>query len=249
VNDNCNLQQGGIAAIKVNGLSGPTTYTWYNQNNTVTGNAINLQNAGAGNYILEVNDAGVCKVQSNPFVILNADNSLAAPLYDSIVIPRNSDANLILKNPAAGTYRLMTSATGGQMIQQNNYGDFIILNIPADINFYVQRTNGTCASTISKVNIKVVDKSFFVIPGAFTPNGDGVNDYLAAKVIGYINLNYFKIYNKWGELVFETHQLNKGWDGSYKNKLQNQGSFVWIAEGTDINGKIVSGKGISILIR
>jgi hypothetical protein len=191
INDDCNLQQGSIGSISINGLTGPTTYTWYNQANTVTGNKLPLQNIGAGTYILKVTDVGTCQFQSDPFIIVNADHQLSLPLYDSLVIPRYSDANIILKNPATGTYRLMVNTSGSSILQQNSYGDFIVLKIITDTAFYVQRSNGTCSSGVQKILIKVVDKSFFLVPSAFTPNGDGVNDRLSVKIIGYINLNNF----------------------------------------------------------
>ena len=100
-----------------------------------------------------------------------------------------------------------------------------------------------------KINISVVDKSFFTIPTGFTPNGDGLNDRLNVRVAGFITLNHFSIYNKWGELVFVTSKLNTGWDGIYKGVLQNTGSFIWIAEGKDINGNSIKDRGSFTLIR
>ncbi|MDN3657813.1 gliding motility-associated C-terminal domain-containing protein [Ferruginibacter paludis] len=248
-NDVCNLHQGSIASIKINGLTGPSTYTWQDQNNNIVGNTLQLSNIGAGNYILEVHDAGVCTFHSNPIMIVNADSALALPQYDSLVIPRYSSANIVLKNPTVGSYQLMANLSGQQILQQNSSGNFNVANIAADTSFYVLVTNGTCSSSIARVFIKVVDKSFIVVPTAFTPNNDGKNDFLSAKSIGYIQLDFFRVFNKWGELVFETHQLNNGWNGRYKSRVQNTGSYIWFAEGRDINGNVVSAKGMTTLIR
>jgi len=94
-----------------------------------------------------------------------------------------------------------------------------------------------------------VDKSYFAIPNAFTPNGDGINDRLSVKALGFIELDYFRIYNQWGELVYETHRLNDGWNGIYRGNLQNTGVFAWIAKGKDIMGKVITDKGSFVLIR
>ena len=91
--------------------------------------------------------------------------------------------------------------------------------------------------------------SYFVIPNAFTPDGNGINDILAVKAVGYIDLNYFRIYNKWSQLVFETRKMDDGWNGFYKGALQNTGSYVWIAEGRDIKGNLVTDKGSFVLLR
>lgn len=74
-----------------------------------------------------------------------------------------------------------------------------------------------------------VDPEFNVdIPDLFTPNGDGVNDLIMIDGWGIKNLLEFKIYNRWGELVFETTDINTGWDGTYKGKLQNVDVFIYV---------------------
>ena len=247
--DHCSLMMAGILALKANNLAGPTVYTWYNQANVVAGNNINLQQVSAGTYILKITDAGFCNIQSRPFTIYSTDMELVAPLYNDVVVPRYTAAVLNIKNASQGNFMLLSAAQSSTFLQQNKSGDFTINNILSDTAFYIRQVNGSCESRPVKVNVKVVDKSFFAIPTAFSPNNDGLNDRLSAKVIGYINLNYFKIYNKWGELVFETNQLNTGWDGKYKGIALNTGSFIWMAAGRDINGNIVKDRGSFTLIR
>ncbi|HET9277590.1 MAG TPA: gliding motility-associated C-terminal domain-containing protein, partial [Flavitalea sp.] len=249
-NDECNLHQGSISSLQVNGLVGPTTYTWYDQNNNIAGNTLSLLKAVAGTYIMKVSDGGVCTIQSTPFILNNNNNNLiAAPLYDNIVIPRYSDAALTVKNSAPGRYELYIDAMGLSTIQQSNNGNFVVPKIPADTIFYIKRISGSCSSPLVPIKIRVVDKSYFSIPSAFTPNGDGKNDRLSVKVMGYIDLIYFSIYNRWGQLVYETREINEGWDGTIRGILQNGDSFVWVAQGKDINGKLITGKGSFILIR
>ena len=54
------------------------------------------------------------------------------------------------------------------------------------------------------------------VPNAFTPNKDGLNDLLKPFMIGIRELKYFRIFNRWGQLVFETQDPNNGWDGRIK---------------------------------
>lgn len=248
-NDNCNLHQGSITAVQVNGLTGPTVYTWYDQSDNIVGNNPALQNASTGTYTLKITDAGICNIQSTPFTIINTDNALPPPVYDDLIIPRYTDAPVSVKNPATGSYQLSLSASGSTVLQQNNTGNFIIPKITADTSVYIQRIAGECASPFVKVNIKVVDKSFFAVATAFTPNSDGRNDVLHVKVIGYIQLNYFRIFNRWGNIIFETHNINDGWDGRLNDVLQDAGGFMWTAQGKDINGNTLSSRGSFILIR
>ncbi len=248
-NDHCNLNEGGVSRLNVKGLTGPTTFEWYDQYNKVVGNGLDLQNAGAGTYVLKITDDGVCNIQSQPFVITNTNYALATPSYDHLTIPRYADAAIAIRNPSSGNYNLLADAAGTIVVQQNNNGNFMIPKVSSDTSFYIQWISGSCSSPVARVNIKVVDKSYFAIPNAFTPNDDGINDRLSVKVIGSIELDYFKIYNQWGELVFETRRINDGWDGTMKGFPQNAGVFVWIAQGKDISGNVIADKGRFILIR
>ena len=92
------------------------------------------------------------------------------------------------------------------------------------------------------------------VPNAFTPNGDGVNDHFT--VYGkYISEYEIRIYNRWGEQVYDSHDvsdlndINRGWDGTFKGKLQDSGTFVYYIAAKDINGKSISKKGNLTLIR
>lgn len=87
------------------------------------------------------------------------------------------------------------------------------------------------------------------VPTAFTPNGDGKNEFAAAVAVGITRLDYFRIYNRWGQLVFETTVNGKGWDGRLGGVPQATGVYVWIVKGTDYTGKVVFDKGTVTLIR
>lgn len=80
-------------------------------------------------------------------------------------------------------------------------------------------------------------KSTLYIPSAFTPDGDGVNDAFGAKGKNIISLK-MKIYNRWGELVYETDKLNDTWDGTYKgNAITNTDVFVYTVNAVSVDGK------------
>jgi gliding motility-associated-like protein len=87
------------------------------------------------------------------------------------------------------------------------------------------------------------------IPSGFTPNGDGKNDLLRPIPIGIAQLNYFMIYNRWGQLIFSTNEIGKGWNGMYNGEPQPVGTYIFQAEGKDFTGKIIYKKGSAVLIR
>lgn len=98
------------------------------------------------------------------------------------------------------------------------------------------------------INIKVfkTNPDIFV-PNAFRPTGSR-NNVLRPIPVGISTLDYFRVYNRWGQLVFQTTQVGKGWDGRINGKLQDTGTYVWMVSGTDYTGRNVFRKGTAILI-
>ncbi len=106
-----------------------------------------------------------------------------------------------------------------------------------------------CESTAQKA-IKVYSSCYLAVPTAFTPNSDGKNDYLyPLNAIKAENLD-FKVYNRWGQLVFETRNWKYGWDGNFKGIQQATGVYVWFLTYIDRDNKQARQmKGTSVLIR
>ena len=108
--------------------------------------------------------------------------------------------------------------------------------------------SANCKDTAYHV-MKVEINCYIAVPSAFTPNGDRLNDYLyplhAYKATDLI----FRVYNRLGQLVFETKDWTKKWDGTVKGEPQPSGVYVWMLSYTDANKKYVSLKGSTILIR
>jgi gliding motility-associated-like protein len=87
------------------------------------------------------------------------------------------------------------------------------------------------------------------VPSAFTPNGDGRNDQLRPIAVGITHIDYFRVYNRWGELVFSTTTNGKGWDGTVNGKPQQTNTYAWIVQAIDYTGKTFFQKGTVTLIR
>ena len=98
------------------------------------------------------------------------------------------------------------------------------------------------------VNIKVTESGIFV-PKAWTPNGDGHNDFLFPLTANITKINYFRVFNRWGQLVFETNLPNTGWNGIYNGKSQPLEVYTWRAEAVTVTGEIIRRSGNSVLIR
>lgn len=87
------------------------------------------------------------------------------------------------------------------------------------------------------------------VPTAFTPNRDGRNDRIRPIAVGIKKIDYFRVYNRWGQLVFQTTTNGEGWDGRIGGKDQGTAVFVWIVKGVDYLGNDFFAKGTVTLIR
>ncbi len=99
-----------------------------------------------------------------------------------------------------------------------------------------------------KVNPITCDMPFIFIPNGFTPNGDGMNDVLYVRS-DILDECYFVIYDRWGEKVFETYDQNIGWDGTYKQKDCQRGTYDYYFKGKCKDGDEQELKGNVTLIR
>jgi len=110
------------------------------------------------------------------------------------------------------------------------------------------RDNMGCQDTASE-QITKLQTCNVSVPNAFTPNGDGKNDYLyPLNAYNTTNLE-FRVFNRYGQLVFETRDWTKKWDGRMNGHPAEPGTYVWMLSYTDGAGKNLSQRGTTILIR
>jgi gliding motility-associated-like protein len=109
-------------------------------------------------------------------------------------------------------------------------------------------TNEGCSSTAS-VTVKVDNSGVprFVLPNAFTPNGDGKNDCFGIKRWGSADVRQFYIYNRWGQLVFKTNDPTQCWDGRVNGTLQPAGGYIYIIDANTFCGPVTR-RGLVTLI-
>jgi gliding motility-associated-like protein len=124
-----------------------------------------------------------------------------------------------------------------------------IATITKDIDYVVEATTALGCTVSDKIHIDVYKEIGIFVPTAFTPNNDNRNDILKAIPRGIKNLNFFNIYNRFGQIIFSTNNFSFGWDGKIKGINQNTSTYIWVAEGIDINGNIIYRKGSFSLIR
>lgn len=86
------------------------------------------------------------------------------------------------------------------------------------------------------------------VPNAFSPGGNA-NRIFRPVPIGISRLVYFRVFNRFGALVYSTSQMGEGWDGTVSGKRQEAGVYVWVAEGETYTGKTIARKGTVVLVR
>jgi len=124
------------------------------------------------------------------------------------------------------------------------------LSTPLDtITYVLLVTDANGCQNTDSMTIYVLGVPTAIIPNGFTPNGDGLNDIF--KVGHYENFILLKmqVFNRWGELIFESTDINSGWDGTVNGIEQPLGTYIYIIEGTDNKGAPIHKLGNITLLR
>jgi gliding motility-associated-like protein len=168
--------------------------------------------------------------------------------------------------PTAERYKVVDAVKGKDVVLKARNLDATITWLPGDNLSNSSSTSPTLkpakeqdykikyqfesgCTTIDSQLVRIFDAENIFVPKAFTPNGDGRNDMLKPMLVGMRQINYFRVYNRWGNLVFESRTANAGWDGRFKGVLQPMETYVWVVEGITDGGKTIRSSGNTTLIR
>lgn len=116
-------------------------------------------------------------------------------------------------------------------------------------NYGVTITSPDGCVYTANTTVTVLNTSQLIMPSAFTPNGDGLNDQINFIVRGNFTLTTFSIYNRWGEKIFSTNDSTIGWDGTNHGQQSEIGTYVFVVEGLDAANLPISLKGNITLLR
>ncbi|MFL5788021.1 MAG: gliding motility-associated C-terminal domain-containing protein [Flavisolibacter sp.] len=191
---------------------------------------------------------GLCSDSSNQ--VINLDNLLKADFTsfddecpnDPIKFTNNSLGKIINYQWSFGDGSSDTNETPSHSYRAPAN------TTPFNVQLIITDSLG-CQKTAQKT-IKIYSSCFLAVPSAFTPNNDGRNDFFhPLNAVKAENLE-FKVYNRWGQLVFETKEWKSGWDGNFQGKAQPSGVYIWFLHFRDRDtGKNSDQKGTVMLIR
>jgi gliding motility-associated-like protein len=185
------------------------------------------------------------------------------PAIDSIlvrVVPRiyafaGNDTSVVAEQPlqltaTGATYYAWSPATG----LSNSHIYNPIVKLPAGTDSVVYTLTASTPEGCAATDVLVVrvfnTPPDMLVPSAFTPDGNGLNDYFHPIAAGIRELDFFRIYSRWGQLLYQTTDIKaKGWDGMHKGQPQAPGTYVYVVQATDYNGRKIQRKGTVVLIR
>ncbi len=231
-------------------LAGQQFYWDFGDGSTSTDVSPSHLYANVGTYVvkLTVVDSNTCNIiDSTQTTIVVSDKPHAAfttspvpPIANTPNVFYNNSTGAVLYKWIFGDGDTAVRTTTDTVIHQyNNTGTFNACLVA--FNQY-QCPDTACLSVQTIVN------PLFDVPNAFTPGRFGENGIVRVKGFGISKL-MFRIYNRWGQLVFESNDQSVGWDGTYKGVPQPVDVYAYIAEVVFTDGKTATKKGDITLIR
>ena len=163
----------------------------------------------------------------------------------------SSDTSVVLGQP------LQLSATGSSNYSwtPTTWLDNPLIRTPValpqnDITYTVRVSNNFGCFDDASIRVRVFKiKPDLLVPNAFTPNGDGNNDIFKPIPIGMKSVDIFRVYNRWGQMLYSGTGNGAGWDGTFAGNKQETATYVWYAEGVDYLNNKLKRKGSVILVR
>jgi gliding motility-associated-like protein len=230
--------------------SGGVQYTWTPSTNLSSSSISNPVSAPVKTitYTLsEVIDAIGCKSLTTDQVTVDVTPPIKVKTfpYDTIGYPGDQ---IQLNATSAATIYSWSPSVG---LSDPNIPNPVLTVGPIGSDVLYRVTASTAAGCKGEgyVTLKVYKGPELYVPSAFTPNGDGLNEIFYPFPVGIKSINYFKVFNRWGQLVFSSTALYKGWDGKLQGVEQPTGVYVFMAQGVDKNGKVLTRNGTAALIR
>jgi gliding motility-associated-like protein len=196
----------------------------------------------SGSYYAILSNNDGCSVTTNKqdVIIDKARPGITYPVQYAVV-----DLPVTLQARDFGSTALWSPA----IYLDNAASFFPLFRSSTDQLYTIEIKTTTGCVTVDTQMVKIVNHADIYVPSAFTPNDDERNDILRPTLMGIKELRYFRVFNRWGQLMFETKTNYAGWDGKYKGTPQSTQVFVWIVEGLGVDGRVYTKKGTSTLIR
>ncbi|WP_143961182.1 PKD domain-containing protein [Litoribacter populi] len=236
-----------IIELKIDGGVPPYSIEW--SGGIISNNGYSFSSSLSGEYTFQVSDAKGCMVSQifsvEEFTVTMdiGIESAEFDLYQSFLI--NKQINFVNQSNGPIVEFYWDFGDGSVSFEENPTHTY---TAEGQYTITLIVTDKYGCQTVQKQVIEVWDY-YLVIPEAFTPNGDGLNDYFFPKFL-YFKTIEFWVQNKWGELVFHTTKLDSpGWDGFTKGQLAIPGNYVYKLRFTTLDDREVTKTGVFLLLK
>jgi gliding motility-associated-like protein len=195
-------------------------------------NLSKITTGGFGDYWLRLEQNGcrladTIKVSQKPKPLVNLGADTTICLYRPVIL-----------STGAATYDSYLWSTGETTPS-------ILVNQTG--TYYITVTKDECAGS-DTVRVTPGDCDVY-IPSAFTPNNDNLNEKFGVVENAFVQDFSFRVFSKWGELIFHSTNINDKWDGTFKGKKMPSGSYFWMLNYTNSRGRKMYEQGMVMLIR
>ncbi len=239
----CSGENGGAEVILENPSAG-TSFAWFNAEGDVIGNTSKLEDLLPGTYEIAVTNEHGCEVFES--LTIEEVSALAVVVDEDLRLNLGSTVNLdaVVNTSANVTYEWFP-AEGLSCTDCPNPR----ANPTSSTKYTVIVTNEQGCTASDEVLIHLIPNDQIFIPNAFSPNGDGVNDFFTAFAgTNVAQIKTLKVFDRWGAEVFSNKDFSanietEGWNGTYKGKVMNGGVYVYFVEVEYIDGSVKIKKG------
>jgi gliding motility-associated-like protein len=174
------------------------------------------------------------KIQTFPFDTIG----YSGDQFQLLAVPSDTDVINYTWSPTTG---LSDPRVPNPIVTLGSNGDVIQYQVIAS-------TIAGCKGE-GYITVRVYKGPDIYVPTGFSPNGDGRNDRFLPIPVGIKSLNYFRVFNRWGQLLFSTNRLHDGWDGKLSGTEQPSGVYVWMIEVVANDNRVITKKGTVTLVR
>jgi len=250
----------GTAATLNASITVATSFAW-------TGGAATLSNQGNGTIaLLPYRIQATAKPpKTTSYVLTMVNEGCPNPLKDTflvrvlppIVVDAGNDTAVVVNQPLQ-FHASSNDTTGDDVFNWTPPAGLNNPNIPDPIGYYttedsiryfITATSGTGCKGVASILVKIFGTGPDIfVPNAFSP-GSATNNIFRPIPVGISSLAYFRVYNRWGQLVFSTSRIGEGWDGRVNGNIMDSGTYVWMVQGKTYNGRVVTHKGTMVLVR
>jgi len=194
---------------------------------------------------------------------LRVIDSLGCVDWDTVTVFVNRPPVIFASNDTGicegNSIMLSTSLTAGNLFDSLSYlwspstelsdsNTTSVISMPTSSTEYQVIVTNSCGSDTEIIMVDILNCEVYA-PNAFSPNDDGENDLFMLRTAGVSGF-LLKVYDRWGNKVYQSQDINAGWDGSTtNNKLANSGVYIYVATGTYFDGSAIDLKGNLTLIR